>query len=457
MSVLNQAVVSTRGKRSEQTLAIWASLLFAFAISTLLISIAASEAFLVASLIAYIFDVLGARQGRGSIAGLVAFPPVKIPLALFCLFSVISIYWAENSAVGWLAVRKFVLFGIWLLAVNLIASARRLTYLYWALFLEAGSAGVVGAVQFGRQYHSVRALHPDRVYSYMTLERIHGFMGHWMNFSGQQMLVFCALLSFMLLAARRIRNSRPGVRDSEELRTASLAEPFSRNTSPESRALGWFVLAIVALSILLSLTRGVWLGCFAAALYVAARWRPRWMVALPVLLAAAYLVAPPLARKRVQVLIHPMADPSLSIRFEMWDAGLRMIRKHPWVGVGPGNIVEVYTLYLPPGKAPEVGYHEHLHNDYLQLAAERGLPCLAAWLWLMGALAWNFWRIRRRYDRNSRVAWVSDAALAAWLAFLVEGCFEFNFGTSPVLMVFLFIASTPFVAEKLEKAATSGD
>jgi Kef-type K+ transport system membrane component KefB len=45
---------------------------------------------------------------------------------------------------------------------------------------------------------------------------------------------------------------------------------------------------------------------------------------------------------------------------------------------------------------------------------------------------------------------VADATFAAWLAFLAEGFFEYNFGTSPVLMVFLFLMSTPFVAEHLE-------
>jgi hypothetical protein len=47
------------------------------------------------------------------------------------------------------------------------------------------------------------------------------------------------------------------------------------------------------------------------------------------------------------------------------------------------------------------------------------------------------------------MAWIADAALAAWLAFLVEGCFEFNFGTSPVLMMFLFVTSTPFIAARV--------
>ena len=132
----------------------------------------------------------------------------------------------------------------------------------------------------------------------------------------------------------------------------------------------------------------------------------------------------------------------------MWQVGLRMIRKHPWVGVGPDNIEQVYTLYLPPGKSPEPGYHSHLHDNFLQFGAERGLPCLAAWIWLMAALGWHTWKIRRRLTQRQ---WVADAALAAWLALLAEGCFECNFGTSPVLMLYLFLCSTPFVVERRER------
>lgn len=127
-----------------------------------------------------------------------------------------------------------------------------------------------------------------------------------------------------------------------------------------------------------------------------------------------------------------------------------MIKKHPWVGVGPGNIEKVYLLYLPRGEAPIAGYHEHLHNNFLQIAAERGLPSLIAWVWLLAALGWHMWRIRRRTMLGGHPIGLVDGAIAAWLAFLVEGCFEFNFGTSPVLMVFLFVMSTPFVVERLE-------
>jgi hypothetical protein len=58
----------------------------------------------------------------------------------------------------------------------------------------------------------------------------------------------------------------------------------------------------------------------------------------------------------------------------------------------------------------------------------------------MAALVWHFWRERRR------AGWMAEAATAAWLAIIVEGFFEFNFGSSPVLMLFLFLASVPAAA-----------
>jgi len=324
-----------------------------------------------------------------------------------------------------------------LLSVNLVASARHLGSLFRGLFLVSALAGLVGIAQFVIQYHSVRHLHYERVYYYMTLTRIHGFMGHWMNFGGQQMLVFTALLAFLLLSHGVI--PIPQSRDRND-------------TVQHGRGKGLYglVLAVVATSLVLTFTRGVWLGCFVATLYIVARWKPRTLWVIPVLLVVAYLAAPSMIRRRVSLAFHPTDDPALAIRLEMWGAGLRMVREHPWVGVGPENIPQVYTQYLPPGTTPMAGYHDHLHDNLLQLAAERGLPCLVAWLWFMLALGWNILRIR---GRLSSERWVADAAFAAWLAFLAEGFFEYNFGTSPVLMVFLFLMSTPFVAEHLESHA----
>ncbi len=402
-------------------------MLFSLSVMTLVISLAASQALLVASAILYAIHLLRDHPSA------VHFLPVKLPLALFCLTTVISIFWAANPTVGWFAVRKLILFLIWLLAVNLVVSRRHLRWLFQALFLTSAVAGVVAVGQFLIQYRQVHALHPHRLYFYLTLTRIHGFMGHWMNFGGQQMLVFSALIAFLLLGAGRNAGGD------------ALAQ------ARQIRRVWWLALAIISLSIILNFTRGVWLGCFVATVYTVARWKPRWLLVIPIFLALGYLAGPSLIRERVYLAFHPDEDPALSIRLEMWRVAMRMIRAHPWVGVGPNNIVEDYPLYLPPGKSPEVGYHNHFHNNFFQFAAERGLPCLVSWVWLMAALGWYAWKIRRR---SASLRWAADATLAGWLAFLAEGCFEFNFGTSPVLMVFLFLTSTPFIVQRLEGLET---
>ncbi len=418
----------TCGELPKPPLARWASVLFTLFVLTLQISIAASQAFLAAAGVLYCVYLMLARPQ-------IAFLPVLIPLALFCLLSLGSSFAAANPTVAWFAIRKLVLFLIWLMAVNLIVSARHLRRLFEGLFAVSLLTSVVAIVQFVIQYREVRAQHPGEIYHYLTSVRIEGFMGHWMNFGGQQMLVFVFLAGYLLF-------SRSGISQRE---TGS-SEPGGRISNFEFRgsAIWWVVFALVVVSIILNFTRGVWLGCSLALIYLVARWKARVLWAFPILLALAYLGSPSLIRERLHLALHPTQEPALSIRLEMWRVAVKMIKAHPWLGVGPNNIEEVYDLYLPPGKTPELGYHNHFHDNFLQFGAERGLPCLAAWVWLMAALGWFTMKLRRRVSAQR---WIADASFAAWLAFLAEGCFEFNFGTSPVLMLFLFVTAAPFVAE----------
>ena len=409
----------------------WAAIFFTLFVLTLQISIAACQLSLAGAGVLYVIHLLHARPP-------VRFLPVKLPLLFFCGLSVVSVLGSVNPGTGWFAVRKFVLFLIWLLGVNLVLSAKHLRRLLQGMFLVSLLTSLVAIGQFIVQYRYVRAHYPGQVYHQLTSGRIHGFMGHWMHFGGQQMMVFVFLLAFLLMA--RGQNSQGANRNSGD---GSQRSNFDFRVS----LFWWSLFAIVVVSIILNFTRGVWLGCFLAGIYLVARWRPKLLLALPVLLALGYLAAPPLVRERFHLAMHPRQEPALSIRLEMWGVALKMIRAHPWVGVGPNNIEELYDLYLPPGRTPELGYHNHFHDDYLQFGAERGLPCLAAWLWLMGALGWYTWKARRQLSTQR---WIADASLAAWLAFLAEGVFEFNFGTSPVLMVFLFVTGTPFIAVECE-------
>ena len=52
------------------------------------------------------------------------------------------------------------------------------------------------------------------------------------------------------------------------------------------------------------------------------------------------------------------------------------------MGVGPDQIERVYPRYRVPDAVKPT--NPHLHNVPMQIAAERGLPALGAWIWFVG-------------------------------------------------------------------------
>jgi O-antigen ligase len=86
----------------------------------------------------------------------------------------------------------------------------------------------------------------------------------------------------------------------------------------------------------------------------------------------------------------------------------------------------------------------HLHNVPMQIAAERGLPALAVWLWFVArALA----GLKALVDR-SRHRLLAATAVAATTAMLTAGLFEYNFGDSEFLMLYLTMLTLPFAADR---------
>jgi hypothetical protein len=90
----------------------------------------------------------------------------------------------------------------------------------------------------------------------------------------------------------------------------------------------------------------------------------------------------------------------------------------------------------------------------MQIAAERGVPCLAAFLWFLASLFKSFWGFLKTGDELLRLTSIS--ALCALTGFLVMGLFEFNLGDSEPLILFLFIISVPFGIALAQRRALQG-
>ena len=121
--------------------------------------------------------------------------------------------------------------------------------------------------------------------------------------------------------------------------------------------------------------------------------------------------------------------------------GLQMIRDHPLFGVGPQRIHSEFPRYYS-GTDLSNFYYGHLENNIVQIGAERGLLCLAAFFWFIFELYASLVAMLRTTGESTR--WIVLSALAALTGFMVAGLFEYNFGDSEVLLLFLFIVSIPY-------------
>ena len=350
-------------------------------------------------------------------------PPIKLPLGLFLAGTLLALAFSADPAAGLPQVRKIFVFCQLLVVFSVL---RDLLLIRW-LFLSWAALGSISAllsfVQFAHKVQQAHLVGRD-VYSYYVGERITGFTSHWYTFSAEEMFVILMLAAFLFFA-------------------------------PERRRQNWLWLLfglLSALGLLLAETRGVWIATAVAALYLLWFWR-RWLVVLvPVVIVCGFLFAPGVIRERLTSILHPSGLDSNRFRVVTWRTGLRMIEQHPWLGIGPEMPRIQFDAYVPadiPRPLPE-GSYIHLHNIYLHYAAERGIPTLLAFLWLMGRILVDFWRgLRRLPPGRSDRRFLLHGGIAVVVATLVDGLANMNLGISAVLTMFLIVVACGYVA--LEK------
>jgi putative inorganic carbon (hco3(-)) transporter len=221
--------------------------------------------------------------------------------------------------------------------------------------------------------------------------------------------------------------------------------------SRDQRGKRWLVAAglLVGLGLVAAETRSMWGAAAAGAVYLLWFKKPWLVLAVPVLAAILFLTNPFGLRERMISIVHPHGDlDSNEHRAVLRRVGWEMIKAHPLVGVGLERVGPEFNRYVPedvPRPLP-TGYYEHLHNIYYHFAAERGLPGLAALLWLFGQAMWDFARALRGPLKQPEARWVLHGAIAVILALMLGGYFEVDVGHSVVLSMFLAVVACGYVA-----------
>jgi putative inorganic carbon (hco3(-)) transporter len=381
-------------------------LLVAGSVALALVSIAASQILLAGAILGALY--LWKRQGRAP-----GLPAMLLWSTLLLFLWTVAAVLASSGGLRAAPIKKFVLFSLLVIIPILARGAERILWIYRAVFAVAAVSALAGLVQF--------ALNPHR----SLLDRIKGFMSIWMTYSGLLMLVLVALVAYVA-------------------------------------ALGWrkhiwvIPLAVaLAAALYLSQTRSAWLGATLGAAVILFLKRPRAILGLAALLLALYLVSPASIQQRLRSGWNP-DDPNTRNRIELFGTTLRLIRDHPWLGVGQRVSLEA-PKYRGSQEFPDWMYL-HMHNNFLQIAAERGIPGLLLWAWFMAQLGWRAFLLFQSSRRcgtseardNSAASFIATAAIGGWAALLAAGLFEYNFGDSEILTLFLFMMSAPFALKSDE-------
>jgi O-antigen ligase len=325
-------------------------------------------------------------------------PRMFWPLAAYGAVTLVSAYFAVDQRVSFMDTKQLVLFAIVPIAYRLLPGPRSLTAVDVIITVGALEA-IYGIVQ----YAILNFDHLQR--------RVEGTLSHYMTYSGVLMLVACT-------AAARIM------------------------FRGQDRTWASLVMPALLVAIALTMSRNAWVGvCVGIGLLLLLR--DFRLIALAPVAAALFLAFAPAPLTQRLYSTFNLSDPTNRDRVAMFHTGMDIIRDYPLTGVGPDNVRLVYQHYRDPRAERQI--NPHLHNVPLQIAAERGLPALVVWIWFIVVLI----RDLARKTRSSPMRSLPTAALAGVVAMLTAGMFEYNFGDSEFLMLFLLIVTLPYAADRV--------
>lgn len=202
------------------------------------------------------------------------------------------------------------------------------------------------------------------------------------------------------------------------------------------------IVGITTLAMVLTFSRGCWLGILFALALLAIMIDRRFILLGIVALLAMPFVLPETIINRFMS-IGDMSDSSTSYRVYIWMGTLAMLKDYWFCGVGLGETSynTIYPLYSYNNiEAP------HSHNLYLQFVSQFGIIGLITFL----GMVYNFYK-----DTTIKMLKKKDILLAGIVAgmtgFFLEGMFDYTWYNYRVILIFWMVIAFGIVATKLEE------
>jgi putative inorganic carbon (HCO3(-)) transporter len=340
--------------------------------------------------------------------------PFDVPIALLVVLAAISTLFAPDR---WLSfynyyhlLGRYVL--LYYLVVNNIHTLDQLKRLVQAVLLAAGIVAAYGFYQYivGMDISALEWVDDEQ-------------------FPLLKVRVFSTLENPNLLAGFLVA-------------IMALTAGLGLNADSTRGKLAFFAL-VTALGACLVLTysRGAWLSVLAvtAAYGVLYSRKTFWLLLfVPVVLVAGHSML----MERLMSIWNP-TDTSATLRIALWESTLAMIADKPLFGIGWGAYWQVYPEYDFFINDPSTTIF-HAHNTYLHIAAEIGVPGLAAFLTVMVGHA----RLALAVAETATNRWVGGlmlGVLAAIIGLAVNGFTDHVMFNPQVAMLFWLLCALTVV------------
>jgi O-antigen ligase len=324
-------------------------------------------------------------------------------LLIYVLFTLISTIFAIDKLNSLTDNKEFFGYLLIPLILLIINSKKRLLYSLYTVLSSALLSAVIGIVQ-------------TMISGRVSLDaRVKGLTSHWMTYSG--LLMFAFVFFFVYLFYEKRKKIKTG---------------FALS------------LCIILLSILLSQTRSVWVGLFISLGIFIVYYKPKILYAAVPGLLILFFLLPLSIKSRITSIFDP-ENATNKDRVYMVSIGLKVFKDYPFTGVGPNNIEQVYDRYKP---AEAELTNLHLHNNFLHVLAERGILALLSLL--TAFIAIFIFLIGKIKNSIGLEKGISSGALFLFIAFLISGLFEYNFGDAEIKLLLFYFLSIPFVIKDKE-------
>lgn len=315
--------------------------------------------------------------------------------------------WASYGALVWFSPRAF-------------GDPRAAKRFAWAVVLIGFSVAVIGLIQAAQGNRFVLGFRPV---GYGRSP----FGPYYNNAHAASLFSLSALMGLGLLGSQAARTFS---RNSVESRVDAVAR----------HVLLAFLIGVILLGLAATRNRGAVLAFGGASLIVgllscglvkkpSMRWGARAGILLLFLTAAG-------AAGKFGLMARGNQS-SIPIRLSMYQGGLKLIADVPLWGAGLGTAVAVFEPYKEP---LVVGLVDHVHNDWLELPMQVGIPAAILSFAALVVFAWQIHAAWKR-DASTERKFIIGGGIAAALCFSLHAMVEFTWHIPSNAVIFLLVLS----------------